>query len=78
MQTGTSVPANVNGTEIQLSEDFSEFLKVLLIIVGIIVLIALFPIVLKVISVIFKILFAPFKALFGGKSKSKSYSRKRR
>ena len=77
MQTGTSVPSNKTGMEISLSEDFSEFLKVLLIIVGIIVLIALFPIVLKVISVIFKILFAPFKALFGGKSKQ-SYSRKRR
>ena len=75
MQTGGSAPSNkvTHDLNVELSEDFSEFLKIMLIIVGTIALIALSPIVLKVISVIFKILFAPFKALFG----SKSHSRKR-
>ena len=78
MQTGSSIPSNVSGTEVTLSDEFSEFLTALLIIVAIVILIVLSPIVFKAIKLIFQILFAPFKALFGGKSKSKSYSKKRR
>ena len=63
MQTGSSIPSNVNGTEITLSEDFGEFLKIMFIIVGLAVL---SPIIIKFISFVFKILLAPFKWLFGG------------
>ena len=69
MQTGSSIPSNITGTKIELSEGFSDFLQILLIIVGAVILIALLPVVLKVLSVVCKILFAPFRFLFGSKNK---------
>lgn len=69
MQTGSSIPSNITGTKIELSEGFSDFLQILLIIVGAVILIALLPVVLKVVSVVCKILFAPFRWLFGSKKK---------
>ena len=63
MQTGSSIPSNVNGTEITLSEDFGEFLKIMLIIVALAVL---SPIIIKFISFVFKIVLALLKWLFGG------------
>ena len=63
MQTGSSIPSNVNGTEITLSEDFGEFLKIMLTIVALAVL---SPIIIKFISFVFKIVLALLKWLFGG------------
>jgi len=80
MQTGTSVPSNVNGTEITLSDDAKEFLtvflKVLLIVVGVIILAVIFiyiaPPLWKVIKFVAKIIVAPFKWLFGSRSSGRS------
>ena len=69
MQTGSSIPSNITGTKIELSEGFSDFLQILLIIVGAVILIALLPVVLKVFSLILNIVLTPFRFLFGSKKK---------
>ena len=69
MQTGSSIPSNITGTKIELSEGFSDFLQILLIIVGAVILIALLPVVLKVFSLILNIVLTPFRFLFGSKNR---------
>ena len=72
-QTGSDTPSGETKVSVELSEEFKDFLKILLIIVGIVVLCVLLPYVLKFVGFILKIIFAPFKWLFGG-----SQSRRKR
>lgn len=67
-QTGSDTPSGETKVSVELSEEFKDFLKILLIIVGIVVLCVLLPYVLKFVGFILKIIFAPFKWIFGRSS----------
>ena len=70
-QTGSDTPSGETKVSVELSEEFKDFLKILLIIVGIVVLCVLLPYVLKFVGFILKIVFAPFRLLFRSRSGSK-------
>jgi hypothetical protein len=73
MQTGGSAPANkiTQDLNVELSDEFKEFLLILCIIIGVLILCIFLPYVLKFVGFIFKIVFAPIKWLFGSKSRRK-------
>ena len=74
-QSGSDVPDNESKLTVELSEDFSDYLKIILFAVGSVLLVVMvivaFPYVMKLIGFILKILFAPFRLLFRSHSGSK-------
>lgn len=71
-QSGSSLPDNESKLTVELSENFLDFLKIILFAVGAILLvvigIVIFPYFVKFVGFILKIVFAPFKWLFGRSS----------
>lgn len=71
-QSGSSLPDNESKLTVELSENFLDFLKIILFAVGAILLvvigIVIFPYFIKFVGFILKIVFAPFKWLFGRSS----------
>lgn len=75
-QTGSTTPINTEKLEVELTDDFWGFLKILLIIVGVLILCVSLPYVIKFLGFVLKIIIAPFKWIFGS-SKRRDRDRRR-